>query len=203
MIPRIAILGTAVAELIAGDLLYGMFCVVALVLTLVPALHARQLDAGIPLPIELALLWLMIADMTLGNGLGLYRLTSWFDKAIHLSSSILIGAIGFLAIYVLHLTGDRKFRPWLDGVAILLATLGIGAIWEMAEYGVDQVFGRTTQGSPTMGPLSDTMADLFLDAIGGLVAALLGAAFLRGSKRRRALLDRRIARVLRPKPVAA
>jgi hypothetical protein len=196
MIPRVAILGTAIAELATGDLPYGVFCLGALVLTLVPALHARQLDAGIPLPIELALLWLMIADMTLGNALGLYGLT-WYDKAVHLSSSVLIGTIGFLAIYVLHMTGDRKFHPWLDGVAILLVTLGLGAIWEMSEFLVDQLFSRRTQGSPTMGPLTDTMADLFLDAVGGLIAAVFGALFLRRSKRRRGLLDRRIARVLR------
>ncbi len=196
MLPRTAILVTAIAELAAGDLMYGVFCVGALVVTLVPALHARRLDAGIPLPIELALLWLMVADMTLGNGLGLYS-WAWYDKAIHLTSSILIGSTGFLALYTLHLTGDRKLHPWLDGVAILLVTLGLGALWEIAEYGVDRWFGRMTQGSPTMSPLTDTMADLLLDAVGGLVAAVLGALFLEWSTVRRALLDDRIARVLR------
>ena len=35
--PRVAILVTAIAEVARGDLLYGGFCLVALVLTLVPA----------------------------------------------------------------------------------------------------------------------------------------------------------------------
>ena len=69
--------------------------------------------------------WLIIADVVLGNWLGLYQLT-WYDKALHFSSSSLVGVVGFLAIYVLHLTHGTRFHPWLDGLAILLVTLGIG-----------------------------------------------------------------------------
>src|ERR1043165_3379346 len=101
LVPRLAILATAIAELVRGDVLYGAFCIVALVLTFVPAIRARRIDAGIPIELELVLLWFMVTDMTLGNALGLYQLT-WYDKALHLSSSILIAMLGFLAIYMLH-----------------------------------------------------------------------------------------------------
>src|SRR5262245_31090372 len=98
-VPRAAIFATGIAELAGGDLLYGAFCFIALALTLVPAMYARRIDAGVPIELELALLWLMFADMTLGNWLGLYQL-SWYDKALHLSSSALVAMLGFLAIYV-------------------------------------------------------------------------------------------------------
>jgi hypothetical protein len=185
IVPRLAILGTAIAELATGDLPFGLFCLVGFVLTLVPAIHARRLDAGIPLGLEVALLWLMVADMTLGNGLGLYFKVTWYDKALHFSSSVLIAMIGFLAFYVVHLTHETKFRPWLDGLAIFLVTLGIGALWELAEYAVDIVFTRRTQGAPNMGPLEDTMLDLSLDAIGGVLGAVLGPLYIRYSKRSR------------------
>jgi hypothetical protein len=188
MLPRAAILVTSLAELFAGDRLYGAFCIVALGVTLIPAIHARRLDAGIPLSLELALLWLMVADMTFGNWLGLYYSLTWFDKVLHLSNSVLIGMIGFLAIYVLHLTGDRGFHPWLDAVAILLVTLGIGALWEISEYFVDQVFSRTSQGSPNMNPLDDTMIDLILDGLGALIAAIIGPRYIRRAAHHRAQL---------------
>lgn len=192
MLPRAAILMTAIGELLSGDYLYGSFCLVALAITLVPAIHARRLDAGIPLSLELVLLWFMVGDMTLGNWLGMYTLT-WYDKALHLSSSVLVGFIGFLAIYVLHMTGDRKFRPWLDAVAILLVTLGIGALWEIAEYAVDRLFARRTQGAPGMSPLDDTMIDLMLDGLGGVIAAVFGPRYIRSSRRRVAEIDRLIS----------
>ncbi|MBC7461634.1 MAG: hypothetical protein H7287_09765 [Thermoleophilia bacterium] len=156
----------------------------ALVLTLLPAIHARNLDAGIPIELELAVLWLMVTDMTLGNSIGLYRL-AWYDKTLHLSSSMLIATIGFLAIYLLHLTQNTRFHPWLDGLAILLVTLGVGALWEIAEFAVDRLFGLRTQGSPNLDAITDTMFDLILDGIGGVLGAVLGPLYMRHSKRSR------------------
>jgi hypothetical protein len=183
-LPRAALLLTAVAQIISGDIPYGVFCLVAVTLTLVPALHARSLDAGVPIEFELALLWLMVADMTIGNSLGMYRL-AYYDKALHLSNSVLIGAIGFLAVYVLHLTQRTRFHPWIDGVAILLVTLGIGALWELAEFGVDTLLGRRSQGAPNMSALDDTMFDLMLDAAGGAIGSVVGPIYIRHSKRSR------------------
>ena len=129
----------------------------------------------------------------------------WFgaDKALHFSSSSLVGVVGFLAIYVLHLTHGTRFHPWLDGVAILLVTLGIGAAWEIGEYGVDRLLGGKTQGAPNMNALDDTMVDLLLDGIGGVIGAVLGPWYIRrsASSRKRVaafgrLVERRgIARV--------
>lgn len=186
VLPRAAIFVTAIAELVDGDVLFGSFCLIALALTLVPAIRARSLDARIPVELELALLWLMVMDMTLGNSFGLYTKLSWFDKALHFTSSTLIGMIGFLAIYVLHLTHRTRFHWWIDGIAILLVTLGIGALWEIAEYGVDQLFARRTQGSPGLSAIDDTMFDLILDAIGGGVGGVLGPLYIRHSRRSRA-----------------
>jgi hypothetical protein len=187
-LPRAAILVSAVAQIATGDVMYGAFCVLALALTLVPAIHARRLDAGIPIELELVLLWLMVADMTVGNWLGLYR-SAWYDKVLHLSSSVLIAMIGFLAIYVVHLTSRARFRPLVDGFAILLVTLGIGALWEIAEYAVDQLLARKTQGSPIFPPLDDTMFDLVMDGLGGLIGAILGPVYVRYSRRSDRVVD--------------
>jgi hypothetical protein len=194
-IPRIAILATAIAEIAAGDVFYGVFCLVALGITLVPCVLARRLDTGIPLELELVLLWLMVTDMTLGNWFGLYARIPWYDKALHLSSSTLVGVIGFLTVYVVHLTGRTRFHPWLDGLAILLVTLGVGAVWEIGEYAVDRLLGRATQSAPSFTALDDTMIDLILDALGGVLGALGGARYIRSSQRSRARVEA-FARVL-------
>jgi len=182
---RVVILLTAVGSMVRGSVLYGLFCLLALGLTLVPALVARSPQARAPFELELVLLVLMVGDMTLGNLLGLYVKLPWYDKVLHLGSSTLIGLIGFLSIYVLRATGRTNLRPWIDGVLILFMTLGVGALWEISEYAVDHLFGRTTQGSPMMGPLDDTMIDLILDGVGGVVAAVLGPLYMRYSARSR------------------
>ena len=202
MLPRLAILATAIGELLAGDIQYGVFCLVALAITLIPAIHARRLDAGIPLALELGLLWLMVADMTLGNWLGLYTLT-WYDKAIHFSSSLLVGMIGFLAIYVFHLVNEPRVQPWVMAVGIFLVVLGVGALWEIAEYAVDHLFGRSTQGSPNMDALDDTMVDLMLDAAGAVIAAFLGTRYILRRSASRMAASRNVSSLSAPSAFAS
>jgi hypothetical protein len=79
----------------------------------------------------------------------------------------------------------EKPHPRLDGIAILLFTLGLGAFWEIIEFIEDHYFGMHTQGSPTMLPLPDTMWDLISDGAGGVIAAVLGPIFMHHSRRSR------------------
>lgn len=200
---RLAILATSFAQIAAGDVMYGAFCLAALGFTVALARFSLRADRRLSLGIDLLVLNLMVLDMTLGNLLGLYVVLPWYDKALHLGSSVLIGLLGFLSIYMLHATGRTRFRAWLDGIAILLVTLGLGALWEIGEYGVDQLFGRASQGSPVFAPHDDTMIDMILDAIGGAVVAVLGPLYIRRSARARRELDgiaTAIARVVATAP---
>lgn len=197
VLPRALLLATALAQIAMGDPYYGAFCLAALAVTLVPAILARRLDAGVPLGLELALLSLMLADMTVGNSLGLYARIPWYDKALHLGTSTWLGVLGFVVVYALHLAGRLRFHPWLDRLAILLVTVGVGAVWEIGEYAVDHFLGRATQGAPHATPLDDTMLDLALDALGGALGAFAGGWYLGWSadgRARVAAFARRLAR---------
>lgn len=70
-----------------------------------PAWMARSSAVNLPVELEIVLLWWLVADMTLGRLAGLYDTSAWFDKALHLGNSVLLGMLGFLAVYVLHFTG--------------------------------------------------------------------------------------------------
>lgn len=186
---RLAIFATSLAQIVRGDVIYGVFCLAALALTIVLSRFTLRADRRLALGIELFVLTLMVADMTIGNLLGLYLVLPWYDKALHLGSSTLIGVVGFLSIYILHATGRTRFHAWLDGIAILLVTLGLGALWEIGEYAVDQVFGRASQGSPGLAAHDDTMIDLMLDGIGGVIAAVFGPFYIRHWRHARTELD--------------
>lgn len=186
---RGAIMATALAHIAGGDLLYAVFCVAAVAIAMVPAVLARSSVGNLPVSVELVLLWIVAADMTLGQLAGLYMSIPWYDKALHLGSSALLGMVAFLAVYMLHFIGRSRIHPWIDGAAILLLTLGLGAFWEIGEYTIDHLLGRATQGAPGMPALDDTMWDLILDGAGGLLGALLGPLYMRHSRESRRRIE--------------
>ncbi len=182
---RVGILATAVAHAALGDWAAAAICVLALALAVTPTIIARTTSFAWPFEVELVLLWLAVAHLTLGRMLGLYTRIAWFDKGLHLGDSTLIGFVAFLAVYVAHYIRHERPHPWIDGVAILLATLGLGAFWEIIEFIEDQ-FGAHTQGSPNLSPITDTMLDLIADGVGGIIAAIVGPLFMHHSRRSRA-----------------
>ena len=52
--------------------------------------------------------------------------------------------------------------------ALLGIVIGIGVLWEFHEFVLGQLIGVSLQGD-----LADTIKDLFLDTLGGLIAALI------------------------------
>lgn len=182
---RGVIVVTAIVLFATGDIPYAVFGVAAATLALVPTILARSQQAQLPIELEMPLLWLVIADLTIGRLGGIYELLPWYDKALHFSDAILIAMIAFIVVYLLHFIGHSQRHPWIDAAVIFLITLGVGALWEIGEYVVDRTLGRATQGSPQMSPLDDTMFDLMLVGVGGLVEAIIGPIYMRHSKRSR------------------
>lgn len=185
---RAAILLTALVHGVRENYPFLLICTAGLVIVVIPALILRTNKVNIPVELELVLLWWLVADMTLGRLASLYDSSVWYDKALHLGNSILLGMLAFLAAYVLCLTGRLHTPMVVTGLLIVMITLGIGAIWEILEYFSDLAFGYGAQGSPLLDPLDDTMWDLVLDGAGGLLGGIFGPLYLRHSRRSRARL---------------
>lgn len=121
--------------------------------------------------------------MTLGRMLDLYEAVPLYDKFIHFGNSGLLALLSFLAIYTLRMTCRIQTGFFLNVSGIFLLTLGAGALWEILEFASDALFRQGAQGSPLMAPLEDTMWDLIVDGLGGLIGGLLGAWYMRVSGR--------------------
>lgn len=182
---RALILATALWHVIHGAYLFSLLCAVAIGVALIPAYLARSNQASIPFEVELVLLWWLVADMSMGRVFRLYDTSLWFDKVLHLGNSILLGMVGFLVVYVLHFTGKLSASRAVCGIFIVIVTLGVGAVWEIAEYLSDLAFGLGAQGSPLQTPLDDTMSDLILDGLGGGLGAVLGPLYMSSGRNRR------------------
>jgi hypothetical protein len=72
--------------------------------------------------------------------------------------------------------GDRFAAP-PSAIAFIsfCVAMTVGAIWEVFEYVMDLSFGLNMQKSG----LNDTMGDLIVDTLGGLIASLTGYFYLR------------------------
>lgn len=180
---KAAIAATVLYETVLGNMLFGLWGLVALGIAIFPVRLARTYKVFFPVELQILLLLILVADVTLGRLFHFYDRFEFFDKFLHYHNFTLIAFLGFQVTYALYFTGRLRVSPLIGGIVILLVTLGIGGFWEILEYLSDKVFKVGAQGSPALDPLNDTMIDLILDFLGGVFGAVLGTLYLRFSKR--------------------
>lgn len=145
-----------------------------LALSLVPPTLASRWSLTLPVPFLLATTLFFFASIFLGEAFDFYERLWWWDLALHGFSAIGFGLIGFLFVFMLF-EGDRFAAPpsAIAFVAFCVA-MTIGAVWEIFEFGMDQIFGLNMQKSGLM----DTMGDLMINTVGSLIASVTGYLYL-------------------------
>jgi hypothetical protein len=110
---------------------------------------------------------LLVDNNLLGLVYGFYQTVPGWDIATHFTTSL------FLAVSALTLA-EQTFpvivnhkNGMLVVIGILLFSLGLGALWEMGEFLSDFFRGTTFQGG-----LLNTMQDLMVDGIAGLLVGI-------------------------------
>lgn len=144
-------------------------------LALAPLFLARRLDITLPLPFVTAVTIFVIASIFMGEAFDFYERFWWWDIALHGSSAIGFGLVGFIFVLMMF-EGDRfAAPPWAMCLMAFGLAVTVGACWEIFEYAMDQWFGLNMQKSG----LRDTMGDLIVDVIGAALASWLGYVYLR------------------------
>ena len=112
-----------------------------------------------------------------GETLHYYRDIWWFSWVVHLINSFLIATIIY-GMLLRHCKHQSKFFMFLTTVAF---TALVGVVWEVCEFGIDSTTGSNMQrfndsvtGVSYIGQraILDTMVDLMMDTLGGLMAGL-------------------------------
>ena len=124
-----------------------------------------------PTPEGRAVAWGLLIIMGVANVAGyvfdLYQRFWWFDRVLH--ACTILALTLWLALFVcVRLLDPRADYRLLR--ALLLASTGIalGALWEVAEWGFDQIApGDVIKGK------HDTIIDIIMDTGGALVAGFL------------------------------
>ncbi len=159
----------------------AFFVAAIMAVTLAPEL-SRRLSVEIPSEIELVAVLFIFATLFLGEVRAYYERYWWWDMALHTTSGLLLGMLGFMIVYVLNEDRhvDIHMRPAFVALFAFFFAVGLGAIWEVFEFAMDQWFGTNMQPATASDPsgLTDTMHDLIVDTVGAAVVCLFGWRYL-------------------------
>lgn len=177
---RIVLIFLIPIEWMDGSFLYVGAIVLALFLSFVPAIIARNAKAHLPWMVDFWVVFAVFLD-TVGVVYDFYNDVNfwWWDKMTHFTGTIMIGIFAFYIIFLLIFVGKIYMSIPMVGLFIFVTSMAIGAIWEIGEFYTDTFLGTNTQIS-----LANTMSDLQFDVLGGIVAALVGMWY---SRRKRSL----------------
>ena len=112
-----------------------------------------------------------------GGTMHYYRDVWWFSWVVHLINSFLIATIIY-GMLLRHCKHQSKFFMFLSTVAF---TALVGVLWEVCEFAIDgmsgtnmQRFNNSVTNEPFLGrrAVFDTMIDLMMDTLGGIIAGL-------------------------------
>jgi len=167
-----------------------------------PMRLGKRFHVRIPAEFEILALLFVFAALFLGEVRGYYERYWWWDIALHTSSGCLLGILGFLLVYVLNETDriDVHMRPRFVALFAFFFSVAMGAVWEIFEFTMDQVFGMNMQ-KPMFGDpsgLTDTMWDLIVDTLGALIISLLG--WWHSVRKTRSFVDEWIRRFVESNP---
>ncbi len=152
-------------------MLKGLLAIGALLL-----LIGEQYQAGME---TLAILVITFMPLLLPNRYKVhvpYEFESLAILFLHAWSGFLLGITGFVLVYVLNENQNINFdlSPGFIALFACLFGIGMGTMWEIFEYVMDQSFGLNMQKSG----LHDTMWDLIVDTLGAMVISILGYRYL-------------------------
>lgn len=165
-----------------------------LALTFMPGILARQLRLVLPVEFSLVTNVFLYASFALGEIQDFYARYWWWDLMLHSLSALMIGLIGFLAIYVFI----RARRVVVPPIYVATMTFSIavttGSLWEIFEFSMDWFFGFNMQKSG----LVDSMTDMIVNALSALVTATTGYFYVKNGDS--LLMHRMLTSFLRKNP---
>ncbi len=150
--------------------------VTAFILTLLPALSSERFRIHLPLSFVAAISVFVFATLFLGEVFDFYNRYWWWDILLHGSSAVGFGIIGFLFVFYLFQGDKYAAPPWALALISFCFAVSIGAIWEVFEFAMDELFDLTMQKSG----LTDTMSDIIVDMIGASIGAISGFLWIKG-----------------------
>ncbi len=185
-----------------GQWMNAFLVMAIMAITLSPAVIGRRFRVHIPPEFQVLAVVFVFAALFLGEIHSYYARFWWWDIALHTSSGLLMGILGFLLVYVLNENerADIHMRPRFVALFAFLFAVAVGTLWEIFEFTMDQIVGTNMQ-KPMLGDpsgLTDTMWDMIVNALGALTISALGGWYMK--RRERSFIEAWIRRFIERNP---
>lgn len=167
-------------------------CILGIVAMLLPGMLENKLKIAIPSYMLILYTIFLYAAIYLGEVRSFYYNVPNWDNILHTFSGAMIGALGFSIVTLLNRTEKVPIvlSPLFVALFSFCFAVTLGVVWEFYEFTFDGILGLNMQkfalenGTQLIGraALTDTMVDLFVDAVGAFIMSVIGYISLRYNK---------------------
>lgn len=175
---HLAMTGELIASIYNGYWMNVFLIAAIMSVILIPLVLGYRFQLQIPSEFQILAVVFIFATLFLGEIRSYYERVWWWDIALHATSGLLLGILGFLLVYVLNENerADLHMRPRFVALFAFIFAIAVGALWEIFEFAMDQLFEMNMQKAMLGDPsgLADTMWDLIVDTLGAFVISVIG-----------------------------
>lgn len=113
-----------------------------------------------------------------GHALGAYLMIPGYDTLTHFVSSIFVSFFAFTIVFILdEYWDDLHMNAYSMAFMVVIFTMAVGVLWEFDEWLSDYFFNTNLQTG-----LDNTMKDLAVDTIAGIIVAIFGVGWIKKGK---------------------
>ncbi|HKL98922.1 MAG TPA: hypothetical protein VJZ06_03310 [Mobilitalea sp.] len=176
----------------ADYILMIVACVEGLIVINIPILLSKKFRFELPRVLYTLYIIYLFCAIFLGEVRSFFYVIPHWDVILHAFSSLMLGFFGLMVIAILnrdeHLV--RKLSPFFAVLFSFCFAVTIGVLWEIYEFTFDGTLGlnmqkfMTSDGVALSGhaALADTMKDIIVNALGALVASVIGYFSIKNDK---------------------
>ncbi|MEF8849121.1 MAG: hypothetical protein V5A68_08340 [Candidatus Thermoplasmatota archaeon] len=143
---------------------------------MIPTILKRNYQIILPLFLDILITSALLLHIG-GALLNAYRDIPGYDSLTHFVSAFLVAFLAFVVIYILHVYWDGLIMDeYAMAFLVVIFSVAMGIVWEFNEWIVDLFFyGRPHE---QLG-YNDTIKDLFIDMLAGIIMAVLGVSLIK------------------------
>ena len=139
LVLRVLVILTLISQFLHGNFENVFFCVLSLVLFLMPTILERQLQIDLPNVLEIVILLFIFSAWILGEVQTYYTIIPYWDTMLHTLNGFLCAAIGFALVDILNRTErvSLNLSPFYMAVVAFCFSMTVGVMWEFFEFAMD------------------------------------------------------------------
>ena len=158
-----------------------------LALLYTPLVISKKWKLYIPSNLQIIMIVFIFAHFILGEIFRAYDYSILFDKILHTTSGIVMGAVGFSLVDLLNENKHThlELSPFFVALFSFCFSMMIAAVWEVYEFSYDSIAGGNSQrwqiegdianiAQPGRYGLIDTMGDMIVCLVGSFIVSLAG-----------------------------